>query len=268
MNRRSGSVCRKPVCSISRCRTAHLYEDGRAFANAYKRTHRWEKILRDQDQVELLGKEASLVNVLFSTLPDDVELYGKPMARNVQIWTMRAEVLLDGPHASPADIKRAMRTIQAGGVFGYRFLFPAMRVGKHEVYWHRPLVAYRDATGEVAVLPDAPLGYLTAYHADKPRLDRPIELWPRVQRRPVLLAALAGQDYTRKRQVPPQVRNVRKLTHAYALFGAKPLPVKFARRIMGSTAKAPASAGWHICRNRWRTVSARLSSLCLPMCRW
>jgi hypothetical protein len=201
--------------------------------NTYRRTHRWEKILRDQDQLELIGKESSLVNVLFSTIPDDLELYGKPMARNVQMWTERAELLLDGPHASPSDIRRAMRTIQAGGVFGYRFLFPAMRVGKHEVYWHRPLVAYRDGAGEVAVLPDAPLGYLTAYHADKPRLDRPIELWPRLQRRPVLVAALADQDYTRKRVVPPQVRNVRKLTHAYALFGAKPLPINFARRIMG-----------------------------------
>ena len=83
------------------------------------------------------------------------------------------------------------------------------------------------------MLPDAPLGYLTAYDADKPRLDRAVELWPRMQQRPVLLAALAGEDYTRKRQVPPQVRNVRKLTHAYALFGAKPLPLNFARRIMG-----------------------------------
>ena len=63
--------------------------------------------------------------------------------------------------------------------------------------------------------------------------ERAIELWPRLQQRPVLLAALAGQDYTRKRQVPPQVRNVRKLTHAYALFGARPLPFNFARRIMG-----------------------------------
>jgi len=201
--------------------------------NTYKRTHRWEKVLRDQDQIELLGKEASLVNVLFSTLPVDLELYGKPMARNVQIWTERPDLLLDGPHASAAEIKRAMQTIKAGGVFGYRFLFPAMRVGKHEVYWHRPLVAYRGASGEVAVLPDAPLGYLTAYDADKPRLDRAVELWPRMQQRPALIAALAGQDYTRKRQVPPQVRNVRKLTHAYALFGARPLPFHFARRVMG-----------------------------------
>ena len=32
--------------------------------------------------------------------------------------------------------------MQEGGLFGYRFLFPPMRVGRHEVYWHRPLVAY------------------------------------------------------------------------------------------------------------------------------
>src|SRR5262249_9708934 len=38
---------------------------------------------------------------------------------------------------------------------------------------------------------------------------------------------------TRKRQAPPQVRNVHKLTQAHALFGAKPLPINFARRIMG-----------------------------------
>jgi hypothetical protein len=201
--------------------------------NTYKRTHRWQKILRDQDELELVGKESSLVNVLFSTLPDDVELYGKPMARNVQVWTEGAELLLDGPHASPADIKRAMRAVMAGGVFGYRFLFPAMRVGKHQVFWHRPLVAYRDAAGEAVVLPDAPLGYLTAYDATKPRLDRPIELWPRLQQRPILLAALAGEDCSHKRQVPPQVRNVRKLTDAYALFGGKPLPASFAWRIMG-----------------------------------
>src|SRR5262249_46882242 len=62
---------------------------------------------------------------------------------------------------------------------------------------------------------------------------RPCELGPRRQRRPVLLAGLAGQDSPPRRQVPPQVRNVRKLTHAYVLFGDKPLPVNFARRVMG-----------------------------------
>ncbi len=201
--------------------------------NTFKRTHRWQKILRDQDQIELIGKESSLLNVWFSTVPDDLELYGKPMARNVQIWNRGGDLLLDGPNASPSEIRKAMRAVQAGGAFGYRFLFPAMRVGQHEVYWQRPLVAFRDPAGSVSVLPDAPLGYLTAYDAAKPRLDRAIELWPRIQRRAVLMAALEGEDYTRKRQVPIQVRNVRKLTHAYALFGARPLPLPFAKRIMG-----------------------------------
>jgi hypothetical protein len=208
--------------------------------NTYIRTNRWDKVLRDQDDLALAGKESPLVHVLFSTLPEDLGLYGKPMARNVQIWTQRPELVLDGPHASAADIQRARQIVLAGGVFGYRFIFPAMRVGKHEVYWHRPLVAYRDAAGEVAVLQDAPLGYLTAYDADKPRLDRPVELWPRMQQRPVLVAALAGEDYTRKHEVPPQVRNVRKLTHAYALFGARPLPIHFTLRIMGLDREAAA----------------------------
>ncbi|MBL8821383.1 MAG: M28 family peptidase [Planctomycetia bacterium] len=201
--------------------------------NTFKRTHRWQKILRDQDQIELIGQESSLLNVWFSTVPEDLGLYGKPMARNVQIWTQKPELLLDGPNASPSQIKKTIRAVKAGGVFGYRFLFPAMRVGHHEVYWHRPLVAFRNSAGETAVVDDAPLGYFTAYDAEKPRLERAIELWPRMQKRDVLMTALEGEDYTRKRQVPIQVRNVRKLTHAYALFGAKPLPVQFARRIMG-----------------------------------
>src|SRR4051794_594817 len=67
--------------------------------NTYKRTHRWDKVLRDQDDLALVGKEASMVNVLFSTIPDDLGLYGKPMARNVQLWTLSPELLLDGPRA-------------------------------------------------------------------------------------------------------------------------------------------------------------------------
>ena len=45
--------------------------------------------------------------------------------------------------ATPAELKRVMEMVLAGGQFGYRFVFPAMRVGRHEVYWHRPLAAFR-----------------------------------------------------------------------------------------------------------------------------
>ena len=88
-----------------------------------------------------MGREDKLVHVLFSTIPDDLGLYGKPMARNVQLWTHDFRLLLDGPRAAGADMKATLHTVEEGGVFGYRFVFPAMRVGRHEVYWHRPLVA-------------------------------------------------------------------------------------------------------------------------------
>ena len=64
------------------------------------------------------------------------------MARNAQIWTHDFRLLLDGPRADRKAIQRAAAALQEGGQFGYRFLYPAMRVGRYEVYWHRPLVAF------------------------------------------------------------------------------------------------------------------------------
>jgi hypothetical protein len=52
--------------------------------NTYRRTHRWDKILRDQDELELLGREHPLLHVLFSSIPDDLALYDKPLARNAR----------------------------------------------------------------------------------------------------------------------------------------------------------------------------------------
>src|SRR5204862_2800808 len=84
--------------------------------NTYKRTHRWDKILRDEDELALIGREDKLLHVLFSTLPNDLNLYDKPMARNVQLWTADHRLLLDGPTATPEQLKHAMRTVQAGGL--------------------------------------------------------------------------------------------------------------------------------------------------------
>ena len=114
--------------------------------NTYKRTHRWDRILRDEDELALIDREDKLLHVLFSSIPDDLGLYDKPMARNVQMWTPAGELLLDGPAATPEEIKRAMHTVQAGGVLGYRFVFPAMRVGTHEVYWHLSLIHISEPT--------------------------------------------------------------------------------------------------------------------------
>src|SRR5205085_573955 len=72
-----------------------------------------------------------------------------------------------------------------------RFLFPAMRVGAYELYWHRPLVAYvPEGTATPALVPDAPLGYVTAYDADRPDLEQALEVWPRLLQRPQHQAAV------------------------------------------------------------------------------
>ena len=200
--------------------------------NTYRRTHRWDKVLRDQDELALVGEEEKLLHVLFSTIPEDIDLYDKPMARNVQMWTEDFQLLLDGPTASPEQLKHAMRTVQAGGLFGYRFQFPAMRVGRHEVYWHRPLVAFRDAKGEVQVLPDAPLGYLTAYAADKPRPEKAIELWPRLRRRALPAAALRLYHAGNGRVTLPVVRAVQQLMDSARHHDDRPLPRSLARSIL------------------------------------
>ena len=171
-----------------------------------------------------------MVKALFSNLPDDVGLYGKPMGRNVQLWNTKGELVLDGPRAKFSDVQKTQRVVQAGGTYFYRFLFPAMTVGKYEVYWQRPLVAYRDQKSGVAkVLAQAPLGYLTAYDARKQQLDKPITLWPRLLRRTIPQAALVFQAKGMAEHGAQNARNVLQLFDANMLWG-KPLPRSFADR--------------------------------------
>ncbi len=226
---------RVPQCGYLHEATAdrpHSTSHAGHIRNTYKRTHRWDKILRDQDELALIGREDKLLHVLFSTIPEDISLYDKPMARNVQMWTEDFRLLLDGPNATPEELKHAFRTVQAGGVFGYRFLFPAMRVGRHEVYWHRPLVAYRDQAGEPQVLPDAPPGYFTAYEADKPKLEKPIELWPRFRHRSAAIAAVKLCEHSNGHTAQPIFRCVRKFLDAIPKRGNQPLPRSFARQLL------------------------------------
>lgn len=212
--------------------------------NTFKRTHRWDKVLRDQDELALLTREDKLLHVVFSSIPDDLGLYDKPMARNVQLWTKEPRLLLDGPNATPDEIRQAMRTAEAGGMFGYRFKFPAMRVGRSEVFWQRPLAAFwSEKAKQAELIPDAPLGYLTAYRADRPRLDRPVELWPRLAQRPEHLAGL--RLFHRPHETKPwhESRNVRKLFETWELLGKRPLPGTFARRLL-TLPKGQTVEGW------------------------
>jgi hypothetical protein len=201
--------------------------------NTFKRTHRWAKVLRDEDELMLTPREDKLAHVLFSALPEDVGLYGKPMARNAQVWSAVFQSLLDGPRAKYADLKKAMDTLERGGMFGYRFLYPAMRVGRHELYWHRPLVAYLSPqTNQPAVLPGSPLGYLTAYDADRPDAAQPVELWPRLLQRPPHLEALQLFQRPLQRHPFQTTLNIRKLLDTHRLLGEGRLPRSLARRLL------------------------------------
>jgi hypothetical protein len=208
-----------------------------AYRNTYRRTHRWEKHHRHEDPLatkpDAVGaSEDKLAHVLFSTCEDDIGLYGKPMARNAQLWTRDFCLLLDGPNAAADAIRDAHRRVAGGGLFGYRFVFPAMRVGRHEIYWHRPLVAFRDPfTGQVQVLPDAPLGYLTAYRCDDVDLSTPVELWPRPLRRPGYVDAL---EICRPPNDPHGYQTAlcaRMLLEAHQILG-RPLARSFGTRLL------------------------------------
>jgi hypothetical protein len=199
--------------------------------NTHKRTVRGARVRRDEDEL-VSAEESPLCHVLFSAAPDDIGLYAKPLARNVQLWTHDYELLLDGPKATPDDIHRAAHLIAAGGVFGYRFLYPAMRLGPHDVYWHRPLAAYRDPrSGETVLLPDAPTGYLTAYPVDRPDLANPVELWPRLLRRPVHVTNLELFAHPTDHHPPVTLRNVRRLLDTRDTLG-RPLPRSLARHLL------------------------------------
>jgi len=201
--------------------------------NTYKRSHRWARVLRDEDEIALIQREDKLLHVLFSTIPDDLGLYGKPMARNVQIWTQDCERLLDGPNARPEEIKQAARLMEQGGLFGYRFQFPAMRVGCHQLYWHRPLVAFMSRqTNQPTVLPTAPAGWLTGYDGKNPDLSRPIELWPRLLRREPYVASLHLFEHAPDHRPHQTSRNVRRLLDSRFLTGGKPVPQSLARQLL------------------------------------
>jgi hypothetical protein len=214
-------------------------DPGLAIRNTYLRTHRWAKVHRHEDELAILsrkdkaGHEDKLVHVLFSTQEDDMGLYGKPMARNVQLWTKDYRLLLDGPQASREDIQRAAERILQGGLFGYRFHFPPMCVGRHELFWHRPLVAYLDhAQNKPGVLEDAPLGYLTAYPVQRPDLDHPVELWPRLSHRESYLEALELFQHEHDSHYHRTSLNARLLLDTWHLRGEKPLPRSLARQLL------------------------------------
>jgi hypothetical protein len=200
--------------------------------NTYKRTSRWDRIHRYEDEVIVSDIEDKIAKVLFNTQLEAMGLYNKPMARNSQLWTADSRLILDGPHAGRDALENAAREVAQGGTFRYRFQFPAMRVGLYEVYWQRPLAAYQNTKkGSVEMLGNAPLGYFTAYLADNPDLAHPVEIWPRLRQREFYRSALRNFDHLEEHYKHKTVLNVLRIFDSKILLG-QPLPGDFARRLV------------------------------------
>jgi hypothetical protein len=200
------------------------------FRNMFRRTHRWERVTR-HDKMAVDGRDERVVHVLFSTAGDDLGLYGKPLARNSVIWGDGHGLLLDGPRADRRQVLDALKVIKEGGIFGYRWQFPPMRVGNHEIYWHRPLVAHMAPGGKgVKLLDSAPAGYMTAYRADQPNLENPVELWPRILHRDLALKAV---HFAQSGHLEPKtLTRVLNLLSARSNLGLKVLPACLARQLL------------------------------------
>jgi len=202
-------------------------------SESFTRTHRWDRIHRHEDELAVLTRADKVVRVLFSTDLDAMALYDKPMARNAQIWTDEFRLVLDGPRATPGKLEHARDAVLAGGTFGYRFLYPAMRVGDHEVVWHRPLAAFvRNGEPEPAVLRDGPLGFLRSADPDRRRASHEVELLPRPMRRPLEVAAVTVLRHASPHTGAHDAAGVLALRAAWRALGERPLPRTFARRLL------------------------------------
>ncbi len=201
--------------------------------DSFHRTHRWQRLHRYQDELNEVAHKIKLVKVLFSTEPDAMGLYDKPLARNSHLWNHRFELLLDGPNATRKKIMEAEKTILAGGLFGYRFFSPPMRVGEYDVYLHRPLVAYLPSGSDnVEIKTDMLRGYITGYRKNDREMHHPVEMWPRLLRRELYLSALNDFKNGSDHYAHQTSLNIFSLLDAWYMQNKKPLQRSYARRLL------------------------------------
>ncbi len=201
--------------------------------NHFHRTHRWERVHRHQNELNSDSKLDKMAKVLFSTELDQIGLYDKPLARNSNLWSHDFELLLDGPTATKKDIIKAEESMLKGGLFGYRFFYPPMKVGYYQVFWHRPLVAYLSAkTGEIEIQTESLKGYLAAYHENDIKYTEPLELWPNILRRPLYLSAINDFHSKHDHYARQTSFNIITLLDSWFMQGKKPLLRTYAHKLL------------------------------------
>jgi hypothetical protein len=201
--------------------------------NTFHRTHRWQKIHRYQDELNQVAQKIKIAKALFSTDPDAMGLYDKPLARNSHLWTHDFRILLNGPKANHRKIQESEKVILQGGLFGYRFLYPPMRVGYHDIYWHRPLVAYVSLqTENIEIETDTIQGYIAGYHQDDLKMSSPVEMWPRFLRREIYLMALHDFNTVNDHFSHQTSKNILSLFDSWNKLGRIPLARSYAHKLI------------------------------------
>lgn len=199
----------------------------------FHRTHRWERVHRYQDELNEIGHKIKLIKALFSTEPDAMGLYNKPLACNSQIWTNDFDLLLHGPKAGRRKLIEVEKTLLRGGLFGYRFYYPPMRVGEHNVFLHRPLVAFLPLTSEKAVIKSESLyGYLACYNDSDTEMSNPVELWPEMLKRELYLSALHDFNTHHDHFAHQTSFNIITLFESWEAQGRKPLTRGYAHSLL------------------------------------
>ena len=155
--------------------------------NTYRRTHRYVQVLRDAPAEQTLStREDRMAHVLFDA-SEAIGLYGKPMARNAQLWTADGRAAARRPAASHDPIERAARADRGGR--GVRLPLPVPRHARRPA---RGLLASAPgqrisrrarATGR---RPRRAAGRADRFARRPPRSRSRIELWPELLARAAL----------------------------------------------------------------------------------
>ena len=201
--------------------------------DSYHRTNRWQKVHRYQDELNEVAHKIRLIKALFSTEPDAMGLYDKPLACNSHLWNNKFELLLNGPEADRRKIMDVEKTLSKGGLFGYRFFYPPMRVGEYEIYLHRPLVAFVPLESDnVEVRTESLYGYITGYHPSDREMSNPVELWPRMQKRDIYLSALHDFNTVNDYYTHQTSFNIISLFESWEMQNRKLLKRSFAQNLL------------------------------------
>ncbi len=122
-----------------------------------------KKNFRFANRARRQSQQIDFLDSVFTTDPDLLGLYNKPLAKNLQMWgvggELEGEFLLDGPTATSEELDalyKRLKKVKPLAVH-YRNYYPMMNTNSYETSWVRPWVSWIDDSEKVGML-EQPLG--------------------------------------------------------------------------------------------------------------